>query len=207
MRVSDHRYTRDLRRYNLALRLIGHEARTQTICVWTGFSDERVRKLYRSFFRGYDPRAASLRHRGPSPRRLATFLRSPVMRSEAAAVAGLCQLHGVIPAKPLANARRELPSVPCGERLCYAFELYRAIVPQAQLNIEQLILLVTILAQGEELETGHCAECGGAVLVDKLGASRRLCTHCRHATSHSSVATEAPRHAPDSSDGSQGSLF
>jgi hypothetical protein len=36
MRVWGQRYNRDLQRYNLALRMIAHEARTHTICDWTG---------------------------------------------------------------------------------------------------------------------------------------------------------------------------
>ena len=49
MRVSDDRYTRDRERFDLALRLIRHEARTFTIRQWTGLSDDRIRKLYRSY--------------------------------------------------------------------------------------------------------------------------------------------------------------
>ena len=51
MRVTDDRYSRDLRRYDLAVRLIRHEARTQTIRQWTGLTDDRIRKLYRSYVR------------------------------------------------------------------------------------------------------------------------------------------------------------
>ncbi len=49
MRVSDDRYTRDRQRLDLALRLIRHEARTFTIRQFTGLSDDRIRKLYRSY--------------------------------------------------------------------------------------------------------------------------------------------------------------
>ena len=41
MRVSDDRYTRDRQKFDLALRLIRHEARTFTIRQWTGLSDDR----------------------------------------------------------------------------------------------------------------------------------------------------------------------
>ena len=49
MRITDDRYTRDRLRLDLALRLIGHEARTRTIRSWTGLTDDRIRKLYRSY--------------------------------------------------------------------------------------------------------------------------------------------------------------
>ncbi len=49
MRITDDRYTRDRQRFDLAFRMIHHEARTSTIRSWTGLSDERIRKLYRSY--------------------------------------------------------------------------------------------------------------------------------------------------------------
>jgi len=49
MRISDDRYSRDRQRLDLALRFIHHEARTRTIRVWTGLTDDRIRKLYRSY--------------------------------------------------------------------------------------------------------------------------------------------------------------
>mgnify|MGYP000532382387 CR=1 FL=1 len=49
MRVSDDRYSRDRQRIDLALRFIHHEARTRTIRIWTGLTDDRIRKLYRSY--------------------------------------------------------------------------------------------------------------------------------------------------------------
>ena len=75
MRVSDDRYTRDRQRLDLALRLIRHEARTFTIRQWTGLSDDRIRKLYRSYVLNHDAQRV-FRHRGKSPRQAA--LRTPV---------------------------------------------------------------------------------------------------------------------------------
>ena len=64
MRVTDDRYNRDRLRLELALRLIGHEARTHTIRLWTGLSDDRIRKLFRAYIR---PSAGVRRRRGKSP--------------------------------------------------------------------------------------------------------------------------------------------
>ena len=47
MRISEDRYDRDRQRLELALRFLTHEARTQTIRVWTGLSDDRIRKMQR----------------------------------------------------------------------------------------------------------------------------------------------------------------
>jgi hypothetical protein len=76
MRVSDDRYTRDRERLDLALRLIRHEARTFTIRQWTGLSDDRIRKLYRSYVLESDS-STVMRHRGKSPRQTAFFFRNP----------------------------------------------------------------------------------------------------------------------------------
>lgn len=179
MRITDDRYHRDLRRFQLALRLIRHEARTHTICKWTGLTDDRVRNFCRTYGvseAGHTP----VRHRGPMPQRLDLFFRSPVLRSEAAAVGGLCRLLGVIPDQRQPNARRELPSVSRGEQLCRAYELYRACVPDTPLTLEQVMLLATVLAQGEQLELAHCTECHAAIVIDLLGRTRHSCAHCTH---------------------------
>ena len=46
MRIHDDRYNRDQLRHEVALAFIRHEARTHTIRVWTGLTDDRIRKLY-----------------------------------------------------------------------------------------------------------------------------------------------------------------
>jgi hypothetical protein len=176
MRILDHRYSRDLRRHDLALRLIRHELRTATIVVWTGLSRTRIRKLYHS----YIPEGvlAGLRHRGPPPTSVQVLLRSQSLNAEAAGLAGLCFAIGVLPAKPLEDAARELPSLTTGERLCYAFELYQQLVPKPQITLEQLVLLVTALARGQQAALVHCTSCDGLMLVTLLHRHRRVCSHC-----------------------------
>ena len=74
MRISDDRYHRERLRMELALRFLRYEARTQTIRAWTGLSDDRIRKLYRSYL-GEAQRLLP-RHRGKSPHQTAYFTRS-----------------------------------------------------------------------------------------------------------------------------------
>jgi hypothetical protein len=184
MRVSEDRYTRDLRRLNLAQRLIRHEVRTQWICAWTGLSDDRVRNLFRSYHRAS---GEVTRHRGPSPTRLQAFLRSPALRSEASAIGGLACTLGVVPPKGSSNVRRERSTVEAGERLCEVFELYRHIAPQSDFTMDQFFVLMEALGDGEDLAIGHCRNCHGALLIDPLGASRRLCTACKEDSVRKSV--------------------
>ena len=60
MRILDNRYSRDLRRHDLALRMIRHELRTATIIAWTGLSETRIRGLYRSYIPAYADALASV---------------------------------------------------------------------------------------------------------------------------------------------------
>jgi hypothetical protein len=135
-----------------------------------------VRNLYRSYDKttGHVPR-----HRGPSPNRLANYLRSPALRAEASAIAGLARLFDVVPPKPSPTAWRERDNVEAGERLCTVFELYRQIVPQSRLTMDQFIRLSLALTQGGELALGHCRTCHAALLVERLVATRRLCLTCQ----------------------------
>ena len=111
MRVSDDRYTRDRLRFDLALRMIHHEARTCTIRTWTGLTDDRIRKLYRTYLQQQFARAPK-RHRGKSPRQIAYFLRSPSLQFEATTLASLFSLLGLVTAASDFQPRRALPSMP-----------------------------------------------------------------------------------------------
>ena len=52
MRATDDRYTAERDRFDLAIRMIRHEARTGTIRLCTGFTEDRIRKIYASYFPG-----------------------------------------------------------------------------------------------------------------------------------------------------------
>ena len=95
MRIYDDRYSRDRQRLETALRFIEHEARTQTIRRWTGLSDDRIRKLYRSYLCDAGRRTVR-RHRGRSPHQTTLFLRTARMRHESAVFASICRLVGVL---------------------------------------------------------------------------------------------------------------
>jgi hypothetical protein len=85
MRISDDRYDGERLRMELALRFLRHEARTQTIRAWTGLSDDRIRKLYRTYLSQvsrYLPR-----HRGKSPQQVGYFTRSQRSQHETAVLA------------------------------------------------------------------------------------------------------------------------
>ena len=177
MRIWGHRYSRDLQRFNLALRMIAHEVRTSTISEWTGLHEDRIRTLYRSY---YSEHGGSLsgRRRGPSPQSLSFFFGSARSRSESAAVVGLCYLLDVLPTETVANPRRDLPDVPRGQRLCVAYEMYLELVPRTVMTLEHVVLLIMTVAKGHEFRAGHCVSCGGVIVIDRSSMRRWSCTHC-----------------------------
>jgi len=177
MRISDDRYTRDRQRFDLALRFIQHEARTRTIRTWTGLTDDRIRKLYRSYIAD-DSGTGLARHRGKSPQLATYFTRTPRMRQETAVLASVCYLLGVMPTSKVADAQRAMPGMQRGEALCEAFEAYRLLVPTPRISFEHAVFLVTALACGDELRATLCADCASLIVVDRLHMRLHRCLSC-----------------------------
>jgi hypothetical protein len=176
MRVSDDRYSRDRLRLDLALRFIRHQARTHTIRTWTGLTDDRIRKLYRSYL--HQPGCSVRRPRGKSPQQATFFTRTPRLQQESALLASLCSLLGALPRRaPPGNAATS-PGVAQGEMLCQAFEAYRILVPQARISFEHLVFLVTALARGDELKLAGCSVCGALLVVERVTLRETRCLSC-----------------------------
>ncbi len=179
MRISEDRYDRERLCLQLALRFLEHEARTQTIRTWTGLSDDRIRKLYRSYMTR--ARRYVLRHRVKSPHQIAYFARSVRVQQETAWLASLLSLFGVIPAQPTSEAGQALPNVARGELLCHAFEVYRSMIPTSQISFEHTVFLATALSRGEQLRLGGCADCGSLVVTERFPVRDKRCHHCTSA--------------------------
>jgi Flagellar transcriptional activator (FlhC) len=176
MRISDNRYSRDRFRLDLAFRFIRHEARTQTIRAWTGLSDDRIRKLYRSYLN--EPGKAVCRPRGKSPQQSAYFTRSPRLKEESSLLASLCCSLGALPRAGAPLSRQALISIARGEMLCQAFEVYQEVVSDPRISFEHLVFLVSALADGEELILGRCEECGTFTVIDRTELKARHCPYC-----------------------------
>jgi hypothetical protein len=175
MRIYDDRYTRERLRFHVALRFIRLEARTQTIRRWTGLTDDRIRKLYRSYLTE-GPRLLP-RHRGKSPHRAALFLRSTRARRDSALLASLCRLLGALPERRGAEGAL-LPSLRRAQLLCQAYETYRGLVPDGLLSFEHAVFLLSTLAGGNELTCSHCRDCRALVVIDRWSLSPALCELC-----------------------------
>jgi len=181
MRVSDDRYSRDRLRFDLAVRMIRHEARTCTIRVWTGLTDDRIRKLFRAYLQ-HASATPVRRHRGKSPRQIAYFLRTPAVQFEATTLASLFCMLGLVPPAG-GGARHSSPpmSLEWGEFFCQAYESYLVLHSPPRVSFEHAWFLLLALLRQDELRLHACSACGGLCLVDRFASMSSTCTRCaRH---------------------------
>jgi hypothetical protein len=175
MRATDDRYRGEQARFELAMRMIAHEARTGTIRYWTGLSDDRIRKLYASYFK-HQGRAIK-RRRGRSPSQIGPLVRNPERALESGVVAQalianrLLRLDGG-PEPALAR------NVELGHRFCESFETYEALVVKPSLNIEWAWNLLVSMRRGDELGLEQCERCEIRYIVDLLALPKGRCPAC-----------------------------
>lgn len=173
MDTSEDPDERDLRRRQLAKRLVSHHARTQTIYEFTGYSRHRLATLRKRWRVSQEER-----HRGPSPTSYSVFFRSPRARNVATAAAVICKLLGATrPTLVVKNSRRIL-DLDFGERICEVHEALRTCFPDIELEFEQVMLLAIGLSRQESIDLICCVRCGIAVLSDQLALRRRTCASC-----------------------------
>ena len=169
--VTDDTIGRYFRRYQLALRLIAHGARTQTVCDWSGLTRDQLVTLRRRW--GFD---AEEGRRGPAPTDIAGFLsRSRRHRCEAALFASLCRIAGAKFARCGNTPLKLLPALEHGEAICEAFEAFREWQPDAELAFEHAVLLAVSVGQATQVALAHCSKCHAAVLFDRQGARGATC--------------------------------
>jgi hypothetical protein len=177
MRIYDDRYHRERLRFHVALRFIRLEARTHTIRYWTGLTDDRIRKLYRSYLADSADRLIR-RHRGKSPQRAALFLRSARLREQSALLASLYRLLGLLPAAGGAALVSAAPSLRRAELLCQAYEVYRSLVREPSLSFEHALFLQSALTRADELACGACPDCNAVLVIDRWSLRVARCTLC-----------------------------
>jgi hypothetical protein len=188
MRVSDDRYTRDRQRLDLALRLIRHEARTYTIRQWTGLSDDRIRKLYRSYVMNNEMRRV-FRHRGKSPRQAAFFFRNTELNFQSAQLASLYVMYGLLCGTDSGlEPRYRIGSLESGTLLCQAYEAYQELHAPAAISFEHAWFLLLALTRRDEVGISRCGVCGGVRLRDLLAKHKLVCGTCGPAVSPAAAA-------------------
>jgi Flagellar transcriptional activator (FlhC) len=178
MRISDDRYTRDRLRLDIALRLIRHEARTLTIREWTGLSDDRIRKLYRTYVENTGTRRV-LRHRGKSPRQPAYFFRTAERSFHAAQLASLFVVFGLLQGSSSGLVSICEPgSFDACSRLCSAYETYIHLHAPERLSFEHAWFLFLALSRRREMALSECTNCQGVKLRDLMSRRTACCGNC-----------------------------
>ncbi len=178
MRSTDDRYRSDQARHDLALRLIAHEARTGTIRQLTGLSDDRIRRLFGSYFK-HQPGNAVRRRRGRTPSQVSMFLKTPRHRRHAASLAAAFVAGGLF--DPETRAVCGDCKLDTGERLCLAYERYLALhggKDGALLTIEWAWALLGSLQAGDELALDVCEQCDVHYVRDLLSIEAQQCPSC-----------------------------
>jgi hypothetical protein len=181
MRISDDRYQRDRQRLDVAVQFIEHEARTRTIRQWTGLTDDRIRKLYRSYLAEHRGRRLP-RHRGKSPQQIAHFMRTARLRQDSALLASICLLADVLGVGARSGTggtqQRSNHSVQRASQLCQAYDTYSSLVSEPCISFEHAVFLVSALTRGDELRLAGCAGCGALVVADRLSLRVPRCAGC-----------------------------
>lgn len=188
MRATDDRYKGEQAKFELAMRMIGFEARTGTIRYFTGINDDRIRKLYTTYFK-HGPTVVR-RQRGRSPTRVSPLVRTPLKTLESGAFVNLLLMNGLLslenpPGPPLKG------SVDLGQRLCDCFATFERLVPRTSLTFEWGWNLLVSMRRGDELGISTCETCSACHLFDLLAVPRAACPVCTVLQENEPVAASA----------------
>ena len=179
MRLTDDRYSNERSQFELALRMIRHEARTRTIRDCTGLSDDRIRKLFSTYFRNAGD-SHIRRRRGKSPRQIGRFVKNAENQLQATTLVALyCsglllridEHNAVSPCWPR-------PGVEFGHRVCRAYETYLLLHVDACLSFEWAWNLLQSISHNDELYLAVCAGCRARYVQDAYALDHKTCPAC-----------------------------
>ena len=179
MRLTDNRYATEKQQFELALRMIGHEARTRTIRECTGLSDDRIRKVYATYFKASGQLSVK-RRRGKSPQQITLFVKNPRNQLESTTLVALfcASLLLRVDMKNHVHACWPRPDVEFGHRVCRAFETYRLLHPEGILTFEWAWNLLKSSGFNDELYLAVCRTCHSRYVQDAYALDRRICPSC-----------------------------
>ena len=189
MRLTDDRYAGERSQFELALRMIRHEARTRTIRECTGLSDDRIRKLYSTYFRN-SGQANIKRRRGKSPRQVQRYVKSPANQLQATTLVALfcAGLLVRIDENNHVHPRWPRPDVEFGHRLCRAYETYLLLHEDASLSFEWAWNLLQCVSYNDELYLAVCRQCDARYVQDAYALDHKTCPNCEIAASSGTLA-------------------
>ena len=178
MHISNERYFNERQRHDLALRMIRHEARTCTIRSCTGLTDDRIRRLYKTYA-SHMPSAPVRRRRGKSPRQIAFFLRNARTQLESSMLASVFTMFGLWRTQTSATpGATPLSSIEGGQLFCDAYETHRQLLRDADISFEHAWFLLHLLTRNAGLHAVRCRHCDSQYLRDRVNILRRACPVC-----------------------------
>jgi hypothetical protein len=188
MRLTDDRYAGERRQFELALRMIRHEARTRTIRECTGLSDDRIRKLYSSYFLH---RTDIKRRRGKSPRQVQRYVKSPTDQLQATTLVALFCAGFLIRIDEDNNVHPcwPRPDVEFGHRLCRAYETYLILHHDARLSFEWAWNLLHCISYNDELYLAVCGYCETRYVQDAYALDDATCPTCEMSETSGKLAS------------------
>lgn len=176
MHISNDLYFQDRRRHDLALRMIRHEARTCTIRACTGLTEDRIRRLCKTY-EVHCESSPLRRRRGKSPRQIAYFTRNAHLQFESSCLLSMFTLFG-LSQRPRGDADAHA-TIEYGSLFCDAFETHRQVAPTTAITFEHAWFLLQQMNDGESLLLSQCRQCHGQFLRDSFSASPHACPMCR----------------------------
>ncbi|MDH3547124.1 MAG: FlhC family transcriptional regulator [Gammaproteobacteria bacterium] len=179
MRLTDDRYSAERSQFELALRMIRHEARTRTIRECTGLSDDRIRKLYARYFR-HAGGASVRRRRGKSPRQVSLFVKNPDNQLQATTLVALFTSGLLLRIDASNNVHPcwPRPDVDFGHRVCRAYETYLLLHDRPVLSFEWAFNLLLSISYNDELYLAVCAACRVRYVQDAYALDHKTCPAC-----------------------------
>ena len=172
MHISNDRYFLDRQRHDLALRMIRHEARTCTIRSCTGLTDDRIRRLYKTY--ASHAKAVVRRHRGKSPRQASFFTRNVQAQFESSLLTCTFASFGL-----LSGELTRVMSLQRGSLFCDAFETHLQVCASATISFEHAWFLLQLVQQNSLLRLMRCRHCEGQFLRHQQQPSGRTCPICK----------------------------
>jgi hypothetical protein len=160
--------------------MIRHEARTRTIRECTGLSDDRIRKLYSTYFRN-GAASGIKRRRGKSPRQITRFVKNSQNQIQATTLVALFSagLLVRIDQNDQVHPCWPRPDVEFGHRLCRAYETYLLLHKRPQLNFEWAWNLLLSISHNDELYLASCNSCEALYVQDAYALDKGSCPTCQ----------------------------
>jgi hypothetical protein len=179
MRLTDNRYANEKQQFELALRMISHEARTRTIRECTGLSDDRIRKVFNTYFKETGHGNVK-RRRGKSPQQISLFVKTPQNQLEATTLVALycASLLLRVDGANKVHCCWPRPDVEYGHRVCRAFETYQLLHARHKLSFEWAWNLLQNIGRNDELYLAACRVCHARYVQDAYALDRRSCPSC-----------------------------